>query len=142
MRLRYSAIQNCFAASPKVAAAEHEHNRNATLSTTLTGTPALCTGKLHRRGETSFAQALHVNNRRTKKRVPDRAAQGLAGTDAGSCYEIWLCMDIRRGAGAAGKAKPGIAAPAGLLAKSELGRLTPTGLFLLVGRLQNPVRDS
>jgi hypothetical protein len=51
-------------------------------------------------------------------------------------------MDIRRGAGAAGKAKPGIAAPAGLPAKSELGRLTPTGLFLLVGRLQNPVRDS
>jgi hypothetical protein len=32
-----------------------------------------------------------------------------------------------------GKANPGIAAPAGLPAKSELGRLTPTGLFLLVG---------
>ena len=40
---------------------------------------------------------------------------------------------IRRGAGAAGKANPGIGGPAGLPAEFELGRLTPTGLFLLVG---------
>ena len=72
----------------------------------------------------------------------DSAAQGLARADVGECYEIWLCVDIRRDVGATGKTNPGITAPAGLPAEFELGRLTPTGLLLLVGGLQNSGRIS